>query len=60
MVFLLRGDTCSRHECVPDTLSKDETVYKVCDATGEDVTCSNQFLFEYDIKDHSTYLGVPM
>lgn len=33
--------------------------YRVCDSTGEDYTCSNQNLFQFHIKDHENYLGVP-
>ena len=31
----------------------------MCDATGEDITCSNSFLFQFDLNDHREYLGVP-
>lgn len=42
------------------THTQEETAYRVCDATGEDFSCSNSYLWEYDVKDHTTYLGVPM
>ena len=38
--------------------NKDQSSYKVCDATGEDFTCSDAFLFNYDVQDHVNYLGV--
>lgn len=38
---------------------QEETEYRVCDATGEDFTCSNSYLFQFDLNDHREYLGVP-
>ena len=43
---------CNTHE-------QDESEYRVCDATGEDITCSNSYLFQFDVNDHREYLGVP-
>ena len=33
----------------------DLSVFKVCDATGEDITCSNKFFPAYDPNDHDHY-----
>jgi hypothetical protein len=33
----------------------DNTVYKICDSTGEDKSCSNQYFPEYNPNDHDFY-----
>ncbi|GAB5036986.1 lipase family protein [Nannochloropsis oceanica] len=38
--------------------SEDESSYVICDPTGEDKHCSNQYYIDANINDHLSYLGV--
>jgi predicted lipase len=44
-----------RHVAHEIFFSKDMINYKVCDDSGEDPTCSNQFFPNYNAADHSFY-----
>ena len=33
---------------------------KVCDGSGEDKTCSDQYVFDTDVSDHLNYLGMTL
>jgi hypothetical protein len=33
---------------------------KVCDSTGEDATCSDQYVFDIDVSDHLNYLDMTL
>jgi hypothetical protein len=36
------------------------TMHKMCDGSGEDKLCSNQFLIDYSVADHLSYLAQPI
>lgn len=36
------------------------TIHKVCDSSGEDKLCSDQFSIDYSVSDHLSYLGQPI
>lgn len=38
--------------------NKDESHYRVCDASGEDSHCSDKYILDTSIKDHLHYLGI--
>jgi len=38
--------------------SEDESSYVICDPTGEDKHCSNQYYIDANINDHLSYLGM--
>jgi hypothetical protein len=40
--------------------SEDESSYVICDPTGEDKHCSNQYYVDTSIKDHLNYLGTSL
>jgi len=38
--------------------SHTDTTVKVCDQSGEDPMCSNQYYIDLDVNDHHKYLGI--
>ena len=45
------------HPCTEVFYNLDNSYYKVCDSTGEDKTCSNQYDIDMNVFDHLTYFG---